>query len=644
MSNGDNGERISCSDGKQAVYGKTTALSIDLWSHVASFCWFTEQISLRRTNRTLRRAADNALTQAHALHASVLVLDSQSKPRNSDRIVTSKKRDRSKSHCRRKNVSSFMNDCRLSQVSNVCRNLTLLDLAGLRDLTGWIPPANRSDGTHHSNIQHTRTWLLDILCSARKLQTINLSGCIRFDGRCFEIALDQIERDFSRRSDWSPLRHLYLTCCCRVTKETLRSMAESNYLVALETLHVGGCSQTIDDEALMSVFRHCINLKSVEVSGLDHITSTSWFSVLNPMLPKGLEVLYASGCRLVRTVVGDFEVLPARVIEAFPKDNESLKLMTVDSIKALFNERVTHLSDGSLDPLTLGNNLRVLGCNETARATLTDPGWLGYLSIQSGRLKEVELSGNIGVRTVDIQILARTCGSSLQCCNFRACEITNTALEAIGMFCERLVDLDVSACFHVGDEGIIAVATGVCAKTLRALRMSALTLVSNACLTVVGENLHHLLLLDIRNCPDLSHFSSDVPPLIELDARNDWSSKTFRFPDIPTLRIRNGRRLPQVPYTNNTGAGLKPRRRDCIASLNSQRREARQGVDPMPMWHCRDCDLVPSRNRGMCTTCAVLCHPEHSTYLGGVARFSCDCAYLYCCSTQVGIRCLGLGR
>ena len=63
------------------------------------------------------------------------------------------------------------------------------------------------------------------------------------------------------------------------------------------------------------------------------------------------------------------------------------------------------------------------------------------------------------------------------------------------------------------------------------------------------------------------------------------------------------------------------------ALKHSQRLKASHGITIQPMFHCIDCKLLPSENRGMCSVCASLCHRDHSTFFGSMVCFYCDCAF-----------------
>jgi len=161
---------------------------------------------------------------------------------------------------------------------------------------------------------------------------------------------------------------------------------------------------------------------------------------------------------------------------------------------------------------------------------------------------------------------------------------------------------------------VSAVASG-CRK-LKTLRLAHVSNVTNQSLVAIGIHLCHLLVLDVQGCPHLTQWDVLPPTLVEIDVRNTQLS-LISAPS--TLRFKNGRRLP--PTCRPTLSHC------CSVFANSQRWKPEQGVEPAPMWCCRDCGLVEDRNRGFCGACAVRCHAKHDTYLSSLTRFYCDCAF-----------------
>jgi hypothetical protein len=205
----------------------------------------------------------------------------------------------------------------------------------------------------------------------------------------------------------------------------------------------------------------------------------------------------------------------------------------------------------------------------------------------------------------------------------------------------------VSACFRIGDKGIMSLCQsrgvfwdGDGDRKRRRGRRSSLTSLKIANLPLLTDSAIHsissldsLLLLDIRDCQGVTSGAlyqtvMKLPLLIDVDARfirDDGSS-------ISSL-LRNQSSQPKsLHFVNNrpfhsNQTCLSEDNRYCTARKHSQRLQSIKSVPLQAMIHCIDCQLLPSFNRGVCSTCASTCHRGHRTFLGSWTRFYCDCPY-----------------
>lgn len=553
-------------------------LNEDIWLHTASFLWLDEQLQLQRVSRTTREAVRRVRSQATSLHASILPL--HAKRRNT------KKRKKDGSAVAVTLLQKV--DTSIGYLVVTATNLKYLDLGGLRYLTGrWERPTPRFQRWPETS----RTWLVDLFQSASQLVSLNLSDCIRFLGECFGEA---IEDQRSKGRDLPRLKQLILTNCRRVDSDTIISIAESQWHESLETLHIGGCSQKISSTDLKLVAERMLCITSLDISALDHIQSFPLDAI------PSLQVLVAAGCRYF-SLGSDArdKNFAHRLIEHELPDVAGLRQYLADSETVLRNHTFA--------------NIKVINVNETPKAETCA---LLVAAYQSRQLADVSFSG-CEVSEVDLMTLVLVCQQTLKRCCFRDCqrEISGDALAGCLSKCKKMVELDLSECSQVSDANVELI-TSKCLH-LRALRIAGIRSLTDRSLDAIGGNLKCLLLLDVHGCNQLRHFAT-VPPLIELDARE---TELENLPDTPTLRILNGRRIRARRLEGRT---LSPH---CIACTSSQR--CTKGVEPMPMWHCRDCDLRYNRNRCMCGVCAVKCHAGHDIYMSSVRRYACDCAFGY---------------
>lgn len=604
------------------------SLSEPLLGLILSYCNAADFTQILTTNQddALTKAACLALSNLDSLHCSFLL--------ELDRC-----RNLSKTNERTEQEACV--DQLLNSMSEKPR-LKRLELTGLRHVVGnqgdWLPRLFRGN-------------------LAASLTTIDFSGCAMLDPRSLRAALapPRSTNETSETLATSALRHLQLQSCYRINAPTIMAITTSPQFAQLQSLGLGGCSQTIGDECVNAIITNLRHLRHLDLSGLKHITERA--SALFQVVPESMESLELAGCELLRFTH----------LLAWGRHLEQEMQRTAQLSSNFWQEHSQLLE--SIPPNTRYPlpNLTKINFNGigTPRRGLAS-GALPYFALRSmGSLRELHLSGCEHIRDWEVQVLAVTCGQSLTCIEMRACCIGDSAVQALGIHCTQLADVDLSACFEVSDEGIIAFCRhqaglvkandnstecGVHAKetkrpavqgssTLRSLRIAALPQLTNASVGAVAA-LDSLLLLDVSNCPrvtsdGLAAAIRELSFLVEVDAKGigPWGSSVAvlysRDEDEPKhLRFVNGRRF----HSKSTKRDTNPSRNrsglnHCIVRQHGKRFDSTQGVPLQPMYHCVTCRLIPSLNRGMCHPCSVRCHSDHQTFVGSYTRFYCDCPF-----------------
>ena len=155
--------------------------------------------------------------------------------------------------------------------------------------------------------------------------------------------------------------------------------------------------------------------------------------------------------------------------------------------------------------------------------------------------------------------------------------------------------------------------------------------------------------MDVHGCPNITASAlcqtvMNFPRLIDVNATGIADSGGSSLPTllrelarvgdvIPTgLRFVNQRtffvsREKQGPTTQSClPAGCGAFVGCCSVRKHSQRLSP--SVPMSTMVHCIDCGLIPELDRGICQTCASMCHKGHRTFVGSWTRFYCDCPFL----------------
>ena len=502
------------------------------------------------------------------------------------------------------------------------------------------------------------------------LVTLDLSNCVRLEHELLRNYLHDCPKT---------LRHLHLNGCRFVNSDIIDSIQRCH--PGLLSLSLGSCSQSINTSDVFRLLRKLTSLKHFDLQGLTNIQdreSADSEACFLDILPDSINSLNLSGSKPLRLVSQDvFETMNTYL-------NKSL-------------EHIQHLQAGILgvrDGLDALNN-EGLNANEMLRVNrrvLTSPPELYIwkneptyrLKVQHlvlngtghrrsgifrgtvatfslGRcLREVHLGGCEGITDWEIQALAVNCGETLTCFQMRAGNIGNSGLESLGKYCRVLAEVDISGCFGISDDGIIALCqnlrrrerndtrslstddgTGgsspptkrsrILRPSLTILRAAALPKLTSKGIVAMAQ-LKSLIILDIQNCEQVEPSAvfktvKQLPCLVDVDAKsighygpNSSLALWLRNdPDTPrTLKRVNNR------VFHRSEPNIMPRN-CCLVRRQSQRLSAT--VPLAPMYHCVDCNLLPELDRGFCVECLQQCHVGHKTFLGAFTRFSCDCPF-----------------
>ena len=462
-----------------------------------------------------------------------------------------------------------------------------LEFSGLRHITGkeWIPQ----------------------LEDQVALQSLNLSGCASLDPDLLNHFLLHCK---------TSLRHLNLLGCVRADVVVVRTIALNHSQI--ESLSLGGCSQTINTPSIRHLLERLRNLKQLDIQALNNISDP-----ILGLLPTCISSINFSSCKRLSLASEEAVTQQARQMQANTISWNEVPIS---------NHKIQHL---------------VLDALGTPRAGLY-PGVLTYFAL--GRcLREVHLAGCEQVLDWEIDVLAQVCGRTLTVFQMRAACIGNEALIALANNCNILAMCDVSACYEVGDEGILALCRSsyiprheaavshqfgkrrAKASPLRSLKIASLPKLTNMAVSAI-KNLANLHILDVHDCPNvtsnvLCETIVSLPQLIEVNAKdiadyhNSLSALIRQHKSIPKgLRFVNQRPV-SLPSNAQAHHGEHP---CCSVRKYSQRVNA--SIPLQLMYHCVDCNLLPATNSGMCANCTK-CHTGHRVFLGSYTRFYCDCPF-----------------
>jgi hypothetical protein len=456
-----------------------------------------------------------------------------------------------------------------------------IEVSSLRNLTG-------------------RDWL-SCLKQQVSLQSLNLSGCPSIESEPVV--------DFLTNGGSVSLRHLNLFACVRLGPTVVRTIADHSF--NLESLWLGACSQTIKSPDIEWLLFKLDGLKHLNLQALKHLKDP-----LLGLLPSSLRSINLASCERLRLESGETAMIDDLRSEMELQQNTSW----IHTSNSRF--KLEHLV---LD--SIGSPRRGLS-----------PGVLAFFSF--GRcLREVHLQGCEQVADWEVQVLAQTCGKTLIVFQMRASSIGNASLIALATHCTTLKDVDITACYRIDDEGVLALCEMKSmvvvdnnanssnkrrfrCPPLKSLKIGYLPGITDATVSAISK-LEGLHVLDIRECQRVTSSTlcktiSRLPELIDVNATGIVSYSTM-------LR-QCGTSLAGLQFVNNRSvSGVRVQHNCCSVRDHAQR--LNKSVPLQWMYHCVDCGLLPTTNRGICACCLTKCHEGHATFVGSWTRFYCDCPF-----------------
>ena len=286
------------------------------------------------------------------------------------------------------------------------------------------------------------------------------------------------------------LRHLNLQGCRTVEATTVRVIASTLY--ELDSLLIGGCSQTIRDDCILLIMDNLRNLQHLDFSGLRHITDQN--GTLFDKLPSKLISLKLSHCEKVRLSGSEhrhwmtYDIAARHVMldrgtseMAWARQVEGRRVLPMQPLPLSTARR--SILDGEAHPssrnqpiLQQQQHLRTVprhkeitkidfDCIGTPRRCLVN-GALAYFAVSSNALREVNISGCVRFDW-EIEILAVACAESLTSLEMRACGIGDLAIHALARNCTKLAEIDISGCSDISDDGVMALTRDFTGQTMQ---------------------------------------------------------------------------------------------------------------------------------------------------------------------------------
>jgi hypothetical protein len=541
---------------------------------------------------------------------------------------------------------------------------------------------NRLERLEFSNLRGITgsSWLPEL--RNLSLVTIDFTNCTRLDSGLLLRYLNDCP---------TTIRNLHLNGCRSVGPDILDCTGRRHQ--ELLSLSLGSCSQTIRTSHIFQLLGNLNSLKHLDLQGLTHIKDKEFAGAEESFvdkLPDSIESINLSGTKPLRLVCPEVYSTMNTYL------NRSLEYMQAAQVRVQNRLRALNYEDADVDELiNIRDDLRDRGILDSApdiflwrnednfrlkikHLVLDGAGhprtgiFRGSVATFSlGRcIREIHLSGCESVSDWEIHALAVNCGKTLRCFQMRAGSIGNSALEALGKHCHALGEVDVSACFEIGDDGIIALCrdlrrreieteeTGksssstnkrrrIVRSSLTVLKIASLPKITNCAIEAISR-MESLIVLDIENCanvkPSAVHKTvQKLPLLVEINAKdislespslsvllrnNPCITKTLKFVNQRPFST-DGTTAKAATATSTTIATPRPNddlRSCCTVRTQSQRLAAT--VPHGAMYHCIDCKLIPALDRGFCVECLRQCHKEHETFLGSYCIFSCDCPFL----------------
>jgi len=223
---------------------------------------------------------------------------------------------------------------------------------------------------------------------------------------------------------------LSLPDCSYIGEAEMAAAFERCQGPALEVLNLKYCGRSISDKLLENLFTHAANLHTLQIGGCYRVSD------------KGI----------------------ACAVKALPH----LRVLELSDCRNISKEALRSVAEvgGTLESLSLKNS------------TQLDSEALLHLA-QLRKLKRLSLAGCRGASDVIVDMLADSCGATLEELDlshlpdsgFTAephhCRISDASLEAIACKCAKLQTLTLRNCDSISDRGLLVLSEGACANLAR---------------------------------------------------------------------------------------------------------------------------------------------------------------------------------
>ncbi|XP_066338546.1 F-box/LRR-repeat protein 3-like [Miscanthus floridulus] len=180
--------------------------------------------------------------------------------------------------------------------------------------------------------------------------------------------------------------------------------------------------------------------------------------------------------------------------------NESLRsLSTLEKLEDIAMVSCLFIDDDGLQMLSMCNSLQSIDisrCNHVSS--------LGLASLIDGQRFLQKINVGHSLHEIETCVLSKlsTIGETLTVLRLDGLEIFASNLQAIGSTCKNLVEIGLSKCNGVTDDGIVSLVAHCC--DLRTIDVTCCHLLTNDALSAIAENCRKIECLRLESCPFIS--------------------------------------------------------------------------------------------------------------------------------------------
>lgn len=215
--------------------------------------------------------------------------------------------------------------------------------------------------------------------------------------------------------------------------------------------------------------------------------------------------------------IADLKPLPANIKDRLIKSLSVQGLITDSNISTILHPAVEAMdfrdctvSDSALRQLCHCKKLKKINLNvwKESRPTITSEG-VAELALSCPFLCDASFKRCSNLTDQAIIALALNC-PRLQILNIGRCSsITDLSLQVLGQNCRFLSSVDFS-CTQVTDDGVIALASGICSETLQEINMERCVRLTDVAVEAVLKHCRNIHILLLHGCPQLTDRSREA--------------------------------------------------------------------------------------------------------------------------------------